>query len=718
MPGFWRKCRITFRWFRIAVWLAVLAALAALLWLNRVGLPDFLKNRLVATLHERGVDLEFSRMRLNLVHGIVADNVRLGRAGTDGRPDFSARQVQLRLDFRALLARRLQLDGLVLRDGKFTLPLPPAGRLALTNLQAELRFATNDTWTLDHFSGDLNGVRLRLVGEVAHAPEIRDWKVFSAPAPADAGQGAAATPLQKFSDALAAVKFGGPPQLTVTFTGDARELESFALRGELALTNTAAYGVAVDRLRTHFMYFHHVWRLPDLELAQARTRLRLAGEVDTATKDFHGRLGGALDAASVRPFLKTTNAAHGFGCLAFHEPVALALAAAGNLADFHRLTVTGRVALTNFAVRGQTVDRLTAGVAYSNLTAEFSQPQLSRAGGAQIFSAEQVLLDLAGEKLFIAHGAGHVAPMVVGRAIGPKTALAMEPYQFPAVPEVRVSGWIPLRQKDDNVVTDDADLQVDLVGTHPFRWRKFATPAITGTIRWWKNYLFITNAVSECYGGEARGWGKFDLLTPGAGTDFSFFMTGTNVDLHRMGLALWSPTNSLEGALAGEITLTRANSDDWRTWNGFGALKLRNGLLWNVPIFGLISPVLNTVAPGLGNNRATEAAGNFTMTNGVVFTDSLKIHTALAQMDYVGTVDLDENVNARVTAQLMHSTPLLGPVVSTVLWPVSKIFECKVTGTLDRPKPVPVYFPKFLLAPLHPIQSLEQLLPDPDKPKG
>jgi hypothetical protein len=391
--------------------------------------------------------------------------------------------------------------------------------------------------------------------------------------------------------------------------------------------------------------------------------------------------------------------------------------AAGNLSDFRQLAVTGRVALTNFAVRGQTVDRLTARVAYSNLTAELFQPQLSRAGGAQIFSAEKVLLDIAGEKLFIVHGAGHVAPMVVGRAIGPQTAVAMEPYQFPAVPEVRVSGCIPLKQKDDNVVTDDADLRVDLVGTHPFRWRKFATPAITGTIRWWKNYLFITNAVSECYGGEARGGGKFDLLTPGAGTDFSFFMTGTNVDLHRMGRALWSPTNSLEGALAGEITVTSANSDDWRTWNGMGALKLRNGLLWNVPIFGLISPVLNTVTPGLGNSRATEAAGNFIMTNGVIFTGSLKIHTALAQMDYVGTVDLDENVNARVTAQLMRNTPLLGSVVSTMLWPVSKVFECKVTGTLDRPKPVPVYFPKFLLAPLHPIQSLEELLPA-EKPKG
>ena len=84
MPGFWRKCRITFRWARLCVWLLVLAAIGAFLWCNRVGLPDFLKARVVATLRERGVGLEFSRMRLSLVRGIVAENVRAGTGPTAG----------------------------------------------------------------------------------------------------------------------------------------------------------------------------------------------------------------------------------------------------------------------------------------------------------------------------------------------------------------------------------------------------------------------------------------------------------------------------------------------------------------------------------------------------------------------------------------------------------------------------------------------------------
>ncbi len=878
MPGFWRKCRIALRCVRFAVWGIVLLALCAFAWLNLVGLPGFLKTRLVAALHERGADLEFSRMRVRLIHGLVCDNVRVGVAENADSPVLAAREVQLRLDLPALLHRRAQINGLVLRDGWFTLPLSPTNALALTNLQAELRIQADDTWSLDHFHAELRGVKISLAGTVAHAPEMRDWNLFAGKKSRD--RSALATPLKDFSDALEKINFAGTPQLNATLDGDARDVHSFTLRlnaavpdvrtpwfaardlqlaatltapadapteldpawdfwtnaqpfrlawtaraaelrseklntdavecaghwrapelaathlsarlgrgkffasarldvatrsvtftndssfdlhavaalipeitrgrlaeiswtrppalradgaltlppwtnraagwrddieptvrlhGELAFTNATAGGVPLDTVRTHFAYANLIWSLPDLELAQGRTKLKLSAEESEATKNFTGRLSGTLDAAGVKPFLTASNAQRGFGYLTFHEPLVLDVDVTGNLRELNRLAATGHIALTNFAIRGQTVDSVTADVTYSNLTAEFLRPQLARAGGAQTFAADQVTLDITGQKLFFTNGAGHVEPAVVARAIGPKTAQAMEPYQFLAIPEARVNGCVPLRHENGELVNDDADLRFDIVGTTPFRWRKFETPAITGTIRWLGNDLILTNAVSECYGGEARGWASFDIHTPGEGTDFYFFVSGTNVDFHRMGLALWSPTNQLEGALSGTVMVTSANSGDWRTWNGFGAMQLRDGLLWNVPVFGLLSPMLNAVVPGLGNNRAKDAAGSFTMTNGVIRTEALLIRSGTMRLDYNGTVDLAENVNARVTAELLRNTPLLGGIVSLVLTPVSKAFECDVTGTLGQPKVTPVYVPKLLLVPLHPIRSMEEL---------
>jgi hypothetical protein len=42
---------------------------------------------------------------------------------------------------------------------------------------------------------------------------------------------------------------------------------------------------------------------------------------------------------------------------------------------------------------------------------------------------------------------------------------------------------------------------------------------------------------------------------------------------------------------------------------------------------------------------------------------------------------------------------------------VSKLFEYKITGTLKNPKGEPVYVPKLLLLPLHPIRTLEGIFP-------
>jgi hypothetical protein len=86
----------------------------------------------------------------------------------------------------------------------------------------------------------------------------------------------------------------------------------------------------------------------------------------------------------------------------------------------------------------------------------------------------------------------------------------------------------------------------------------------------------------------------------------------------------------------------------------------------------------------------------------------------MMRLEYTGTVDLSQNVNARVTARLLRDTWVVGPLVSKVLWPVSKLFEYQVTGTLKNPKSEPVYVPKLLLLPLHPIRTLEEMLPGGD----
>jgi len=881
MPGFWRKCRIAFRCVRFTAWFSVLAVLAAFLWCNRIGLPDFLKARLVGTMQERGVKLEFSRLRLSLIHGFVAENVRAGQMQIADSPAFAARQVQLQINFPALLHRRWQLDGLLVRDGQFTLPLSPTNSLTLTNLQAQLRFLAHDAWALDHFRAEFAGAQIGVSGEIVHAPEVLEWKFLGG---GSANQSARLAALNVFSEAMRQIHFQGEPQLRLALAGDARnphsitawlsatatgvntpwlvahdfqaelnltepaeaptnsaaawgfwtnlqpfhlawsvrlgELHSQTLdanaincagvwaaptlavtnlvaqlgggtltasvaldvstreltftndaqfdlhaiagwltekaraplekifwtqppvlradgflrlppwtntlnywqndiepsvsvRGELAFTNAVTAGATLDEVRARFSYADLLLDLPDLTMVQGRTRLRLTGEESEATKNFHGLLTGQLAEASIGALLTTSNAVHGLAQFNCREPLSLAVDVSGNLRTLETLCATGRLALTNFAIRGQEMDSVTGTFVYTNRSAIIFAPELLRAGGAQWLKADTLFLDLRRAAIWITNGLALADPQAVARAIGPKTANMLEPYHFLSPPLARVHGSTPVINVIGGRDAEYADLNIEILRGVPFRWARLSTTNVTGTLRWFKQSLTLSNIVAELYGGHGAGAGYLDFRPVGHDCDFDFSFAVTNINLHLLAADLSTNKNNLEGRLSGDVFVTNASSADWHSWNGAGRAQVQDGLLWDVPMFAFMSPVLNTVSPGLGNSRAKDAAAQFIITNGVITTDSLLIRSTTMRLQYAGTVDLQQNVNARVTAQLLRNLPMIGAMVSWVLSPVGKIFECHVTGQLSEPVVTPIYIPKILLVPLHPFRSLEGLFTSP-----
>jgi AsmA-like C-terminal region len=373
----------------------------------------------------------------------------------------------------------------------------------------------------------------------------------------------------------------------------------------------------------------------------------------------------------------------------------------GRWHDPDSIGATGRMALTNFTIRGETASSVESTFRYTNRFLEFFQPRLQTRG--QIMSADGIAADFNSWRIYFTNGFSTADPRSVARAIGPKTGKTMEPYRFGQPCSVRVNGYAPLHG------ADDADLRFDVDGA-PLEWLKLKTPSISGEIHWLGQTLILTNLAAKFYGGNATGSAYFDFRSK-EGTDFKFVANVGNADVHWLATDLSSPANHLEGVLSGRFIMTSANSDNWQTWNGYGQANLHDGLIWDVPIFSILSPVLNTITPGLGSSRATDATARFAMTNGVVFSDNLEIRSTMMRLEYTGTVDLKSRVNAHATAQLLRDTWMVGSLVSTALWPVSKLFEYKISGTLEKPESEPVYVvPKLLLMPLHPIRSLQEIL--------
>ena len=134
-----------------------------------------------------------------------------------------------------------------------------------------------------------------------------------------------------------------------------------------------------------------------------------------------------------------------------------------------------------------------------------------------------------------------------------------------------------------------------------------------------------------------------------------------------------------------------------------------------MPVFGLLSKPLDSVMPGLGNARISEGTASFLITNGVVFSDNLEMRAPTTRLQYVGAVDFAGQVNARVRAEPLRDTWVIGPLLRLALWPVTKALEYKITGTLAEPQPEPLYIPKLFYKPfLHPLQTIEDIFTPAD----
>lgn len=239
------KLRWTLRWCRRSSYVFLLLLGGFLVYLNQVGIPGFLKDAVLGQLRERGIELEFSRMRIRLTRGLVVENVNLSRRREQAGEVFHAEEVQVRLQWSALLdLKGPQITSLVLRDGRIMLPLPtgpdsPPYPFAVEDVQARLRFVSEDLWELDELVATSHGGKFSAHGILTNASLLKAQRLTRTNA-------STATPawrrqLLEAARWLDKTKFGAPPEVHVAFEGDVRQ--PMASSAEFRLESRSASNV-------------------------------------------------------------------------------------------------------------------------------------------------------------------------------------------------------------------------------------------------------------------------------------------------------------------------------------------------------------------------------------------------------------------------------------------------------------------------------------------
>jgi hypothetical protein len=491
---------------------------------------------------------------------------------------------------------------------------------------------------------------------------------------------------------------------------------SLAAEGRLRTGPGAWRAVTFDRVEAPFTVTNGVWHTDALTFARPEGAVVARLTADARTAEFHGRLASGIDLTCLRPVLPGRTVRDAFRIIEMRVPPRLEATFRGNWRDWNRLGLDALVRGTNFSIHDQPALDCAGRVLYTNQFISILDAEVRREGG-ELGRAEGIGIDLRVQRLYLTNATGRLDPQAVARAVGPLPGKFLEPYRFDSPPAARAWGTIPLRLRDR---AEDMHFEVD---GGPFHWRQFHLDRVRGRVDWVKNTLALTNATGEMEGAPLSGGAWFEFL-PEGGSAFAFHLALSNAPLKSLASGLaGGRTNRLEGAMAGELTITRAYDRDLKSWQGRGHVQLRNGLIWDIPLFGVFSPVLNAVIPGLGNSRARTAAASFIITNSVIHTAGLEINATGMRMNYEGSVDFDQRVDGRMEAELLRNVPAIGVVISKLFWPVTKLFEYRVIGTLNQPKTEPLFIvPKLLLLPLTPFKSLKELFgedgrtPPPAKP--
>ncbi len=474
---------------------------------------------------------------------------------------------------------------------------------------------------------------------------------------------------------------------------------TLALAGNFAVGETVFRALPVNAAQSEFSYSNRTWRFPNLLITRPEGAARIALTVQEETHLLEAVIDSALDPRFVRP-LFAPEVQTIIDDFTLTSPPLLHAEIATPWDAPEKISARATFVVTNGGYRGRAVLSCRTLITFTNLVLGLMSPEVVRTEGTG--RADSVVIDLRRKKLFINQGTGELEVTAVTHVVGAGVEATMQPYHFAAAPRARVNGVIDLEQ------SLRSDLRFEVEGG-PFEWQAFRFQHVTGDVHWAGTTLTLSNLVGSMHGGSLELSAAFDFAVP-SGANFSFRAEAHDLNFHSLMSDLSSPTNKLEGMLSGLLVVTAANTDAPRSWFGYGQAALQEGLIWDVPAVRFFSPILNALKPGAGNSRAREVAATFSITNSVIFTDDLLIHASGMRLNYDGTVDFDTRINGRVEAEVLRDMPGFGAIVSKVLWPVTKLFEYKVTGTLGHPDSKPLFIPKIFTMPFHPLRTFRELM--------
>jgi hypothetical protein len=198
----------------------------------------------------------------------------------------------------------------------------------------------------------------------------------------------------------------------------------------------------------------------------------------------------------------------------------------------------------------------------------------------------------------------------------------------------------------------------------------------------------LTEGRARIYGGDLTARATF-LYPPPGETNVSFDIEATlrDAEFARLAQALMEEGHEkYRGQLRGSVRVRGAfDAQPERTLVGEGKVRITDGRVFMMPLFGGFSDYMTRIIPGLDLVlRQTEANADFTLRDGLAHSDRVAIEGGVLSLSGRGDYRFDGQLDFHAQVKLLRDN-LVGKLVRLPTWIFSKLFEFRLRGTPSDP---------------------------------
>ena len=485
-------------------------------------------------------------------------------------------------------------------------------------------------------------------------------------------------------------------------------LAELQITGHLGLGRTTWRGATCESLETDYSWHDGQWFLRDARLTTKPGQSQpLRADLLNADGRLRTRISGPLDLQTLAPLLPP----RGRTALAewqFTESPRIDVEVTGpggssgstGAVDLATLQASGKIALGKTRFRGIPMNRLQVDFTHGGGVLTGKNLRLDRDEGSA--TADTFSYDFNRHEARIDNLRANVWPVEVAPWIDSDLARDLKPYRFNKPPNTVTNGLVQFfpGAKGSRLVID-ANAPAGMRYTFVRKELNFAN--LSAQVVFTDDRLKIDNIRGDWFGGAMGGSVDLGL---GKANDHRYTATlsANDVDFQKL-TKLFFDYDESQGKLEATYRWS-GHSDDARAMRGAGSVKVTQGNVFAIPVFGPLSGILNAILPGVGKNVAHQATADFLINGGKIYNGNLVVKgTGFSMLGggWLGFTDDTMNFRMRVAPQ--------GPV-GTLLYPVSKLFEYNSQGSLNKP----TWRPVVLNAPAPPAASSATAAPGQGKP--